>query len=207
MMKSDPTVPARRTEALLLRATPRRKKQHGIVLIVSIVLLVIVSVLAAFSTRNAASTENISGNVRLTELATQAAELALRHCEDSVAEVIAVGAGAAASYDTTFTLANILPAGMEGAWQSAAQWDSATSPAYVVPLARVNQSDLTTTYKRPPECMVAPVPFVLPNGSISTTAAFIVTARGFGPEVSAADADRSRPVGTEIWLQSQIELQ
>lgn len=176
-------------------------------LIVSIILLVIVSVLATFSTRNAASTENVSGNVRLTELATQAAELALRHCEDSVAEVIAVSAGATSSYDTTFTLANILPSGMETAWQATTQWDSATSPAYVVPLARVNQADLATTYKRPPECMVASVPFVLPSGAISMTAAFIVTARGFGPDVPAADPDRTRPVGTEIWLQSQIELQ
>jgi hypothetical protein len=35
----------------------------------------------------------------------------------------------------------------------------------------------------------------------------VVTARGFGPEVSAPDPHRSTPVGTEIWLQSFIQMQ
>jgi hypothetical protein len=189
------------------RLGKRPKEEGGMVLIVSIVLLAIVSVLVAFSTRNAASSENTSGNVRLTELATQAAEVALRHCEESVAEVIAVGQGAPPSYTTTFTVANILPAGSESAWQTPAEWDSAPSVAFVLPLALMNQAGLAATYKRPPECMVVPVPFVLSSGAMSTTAAFVVTARGFGPEVPAADPARTRPDGTEVWLQSQIELQ
>lgn len=185
----------------------RRNAQGGLVLIVSIVLLAIVSILAAFSTRNATSAENASGNVRLTELAMQAAEIALRHCENSVAEVIAVDAGATPSYPTSFTLANILPEGSESTWETAAAWDAPAAPVYVLPLSQLNQPDLTTTYKRPPECMVARLPFVMPSGAISTTAAFVVTARGFGPEVPAADANRTRPIGSEVWLQSHIELQ
>ena len=185
-----------------------RRGQHGLVLIISIVLLAIVSLLAAYSTRNAVSAENVSGNVRLTELAMQAAEIALRHCEESVAEVIAVGAGATPSYQTLgFTAANILSEGNSSTWQTASEWDTATAPVYVLPLARMNQSDLTATYIRPPECMVGRLPFVLPSGAISTTAAFIVTARGFGPDVPAADVNRSRPIGSEVWLQSHIELQ
>ena len=186
----------------------RRRKQRGLVLIVSIVLLAIVSVLAAFSTRNAASAENVSGNVRLTELAMQAAEIALRHCEESVAEVIAVDAGATPSYPTLgFTTANILPEGSESIWQTASEWDTPTAPVYVLPLEQMNQPDLVATYNRPPECMVGRLPFVLPSGAISTTAAFVITARGFGPEVPAANSNRSRPVGSEAWLQSHIELQ
>ena len=178
------------------------KNQRGLVLIVSIVLLAIVSVLAALSTRNAASAENVSGNVRLTELATQAAEVALRHCESSVAHVIT-----GATYDTNFELTNILPTGSESAWETAAGWDTATAHVYVLPLALVNQPDLAVTYKRAPECMVARTPWVLSSGAISTTTAFVITARGFGPEVPAADPNRTRPVGTEVWLQSHIELQ
>jgi type IV pilus assembly protein PilX len=186
----------------------RRRKQRGLVLIVSIVLLAIVSVLAAFSTRNAASAENVSGNVRLTELAMQAAEIALRHCEESVAEVIAVDAGATPSYPTLgFTTVNILPEGSESIWQTASEWDTPTAPVYVLPLEQMNQPDLVATYNRPPECMVGRLPFVLPSGAISTTAAFVITARGFGPEVPAANSNRSRPVGSEAWLQSHIELQ
>ena len=185
----------------------RAKKQSGLVLIVSIVLLAIVSVLAAFSTRNAASAENVSGNVRLTELATQAAEIALRHCEVSVAHVVAIAAEEPSDYETTFTQENILPEDMQSAWESPAGWDTTTPNVYVLPLAKVNQPDLTTTYKRPPECMVVRMPFVLPGGSISTNTAFVITARGFGPEVEAADAERRRPAGSEVWLQSHIQLQ
>lgn len=207
-MKPLPTFqPRREPGARGSQRRPRRKEQRGLVLIVSIVLLAIVSVLAALSTRNAASAENVSGNVRLTELATQAAELALRHCEDSVADVIAVDAGATPTYDTTFRLQDILPNGMESAWETPAGWDTADAHVYVLPLNRLNQPDLTATFKRPPECMVARTPFVLPSGAISTTTAFVITARGFGPDVQATDADRRRPVGSEVWLQSHIELE
>lgn len=184
----------------------RQTKQRGLVLIVSLVLLAIVSVLAALSTKNAASAENVSGNVRLNELALQAAEIALRHCEESVAEVIAVDAGATPTYPTlNFTMSHIQDS--EAAWQAAAAWDTATAPVYVFPLAHLNQPDLVATYERPPECMVARTPFVLASGAISTTTAFVVTARGFGPEVPAAGPDRRRPTGSEVWLQSHIELQ
>ena len=186
----------------------RSKEQSGLVLIVSIVLLAVVSILAAFSTRNAASAENVAGNVRLNELAMQAAEIVLRHCEESVAEVMAVDAGAPPTYPTlSFTMSHVLPEESGSAWQAAADWDISTAPVYVLPLAHLNQSDLAATYQRPPECMVARTPFVLPSGAISTTAAFVVTARGFGPEVPAAGPDRLRPVGSEVWLQSHIELQ
>jgi type IV pilus assembly protein PilX len=193
-----------------MRVLGNRKKQSGLVLIVAIVLLAIVSVLAAFTTRNAASTEAVSGNVRLTELATQAAELALRHCEQSVARVITEAAGGTPPsplYPTDFTEAHILPAGSESNWESPGVWDSVTPHVYVLPLAKMNQPGLTVTYKRPPECMVARVPTQLASGAMSTQTLFVITARGFGPEVPAADLVRSRPVGSEVWLQSHIELQ
>ena len=185
-----------------------RTRQRGLVLIISIVLLAIVSILAAYTTRNAASAENVSGNVRLAELAMEAAEIALRHCEESVADVIAVGAGASSSYATLgFTTANILSVDSASTWQTASEWDTPTAHVYVLPLSRMNQPDLEATYSRPPECMVAPLQSVLPSGAISTTAAFVITARGFGPDVPAADVNRSRPTGSEVWLQSHIELQ
>ena len=185
----------------------RREAQGGLVLIVSIVLLAIVSILATFSTRNAASSENVSGNVRLTELAMQAAEIALRHCENSVADVMAVSGGGTSSYPTDFMEHHILPGESESTWQTAAAWDQPTAPVYILPLTHLNQPDLAPTYKRPAECMVARLPFVLSTGAVSTTTAFVITARGFGPDVPAADPNRSRPMGSEVWLQSQIELQ
>ena len=176
-------------------------------LIVSIIMLAIVSVLAALSARMAASAENVSGNVRLSALAMQAAEIALRHCESSAAELIALSTGSTTDYPTLgFSDSNILPAS-PAIWEIASEWDSPTAPVYILPLAQMNQPDLAATYQRPPECMVGRVPFVLPSGAISTTASFVVTARGFGPEVPAADPERHRPIGSEVWLQSHIKLQ
>ena len=82
-------------------------------------------------------------------------------------------------------------------------WDSTSTSAFVLPAALVNQPGMAyDTYKRPPECMVEQLPAV----TTGTSTFYIITARGFGPEVAVADAARSRPVGSEIWLQSSIEL-
>jgi Tfp pilus assembly protein PilX len=80
--------------------------QRGVVLIIALILLVVISLLAVTSVRNAGSTATVAGNVRTTELATQAAEIALRHCESSV---LAVVSGTSA-YATTFDASNILTA-------------------------------------------------------------------------------------------------
>jgi type IV pilus assembly protein PilX len=179
--------------------------ERGVVLVVALIMLVVISILAVTSMRNSASTEALAGNVRTTELATQAAEIALRHCESSVVEIITVAAGATSTgYVTTLTAANILPAATPPRWQNLATWDSATTSTFVLPSALVGG---TSTYKRPPECMIESLPTIVPGSTaVSSTATFVITARGFGPEV-AADAARARPQGSEVWLQSHIELE
>lgn len=182
--------------------------QQGAVLVIALIFMLVMSLLAATSLRNAASSESVLGNVRTTELAAQAAEVALRHCEASVLDILTVAAGGASAYASTFTQANILPVSSPAFWQSIASWDSRSESVYVLPLYLLNQADRGITYQRPPECMVEPVPVLLPGTSVlSTTASYVVTARGFGPEVAAADASRSHPVGSEVWLQSHIQFQ
>ena len=189
------------------RCRPGRR-QRGVVLIIALVMLVVISLLAINSIRNAASSETVAGHVRTIELATQAAEIALRHCEASVLDTLAVAAGGTSAYATTFTTFNILAPATPPRWQNMAIWDSVSAAAYVLPLSLVNQPGMSLTYQRPPECMVEPLP-VMSSGTavVNTTSSFVVTARGFGPEVAAADASRSRPVGSEVWLQSHIDLE
>lgn len=198
-------------EIILPRNTLKMKKirsqqsQSGVVLVVALIMLVVISILAVTSMRNSASTEALAGNIRTTELATQAAEIALRHCESSVVEILTVASGATSTgYITTLTAANILPAATPPRWQNIATWDSASTSTFVLPSSLVGS---TSTYKRPPECMIETLP-VMASGSsaISSTTSFVITARGFGPEV-AADATRARPQGSEVWLQSHIELE
>lgn len=186
--------------------------ERGVVLVIALILLVVISLLAVAGMRNAGSSESVLGNVRTTELATQAAEIALRHCESSVLRIQKNAKGdttsSEATYPTTFTPANILTAASPPHWQdTAGNWDVAPSSAYVVPMSFLNQSGMeVVTYLREPECMVEPLP-MLTNGTVVSTSSFVITARGFGPEVPATDGSRSRPVGTEVWLQSNIQIQ
>lgn len=184
--------------------TPR---QRGVVLIIALILLVVISLLAVTSIRNVGSSENVSANVRTVELATQAAEIALRHCEASAIKLVRNLGG-----DTTSPEAIYDPQGLGQtqmlwntttiAWQSATNWDTSTSAAFALPSSLVGG---TATFKRPPECMVESLTGVTPPAG--APASFLITARGFGPEVPAADANRTRPVGTVVWLQSTIDIQ
>jgi Tfp pilus assembly protein PilX len=173
----------------------------GAVLIIVLIMLALLSMTAATSMRNAQSTEAISGSTRNTELASQAAEIALRHCEASVKKRMAMkNSGTeseAARYVTTFTEAHITSTDKPPAWHDAAgQWDTPSQYVFVLPLDLLGKASL---YKRAPECMVE---------SLTKTPKyhFIITARGFGPEVAAAGTKGSRPLGTEVWLQTHITL-
>lgn len=176
-------------------------------MIIAMIMLIVISILAVTSMRNAASTEALAGNVRTTELATQAADIALRHCEASVVEIISVAGGSTPTYATTITAANILAAATPPNWQNTAAWDSVNANVLVMPASLMTLPDGSTVYKRPPECMIENLP-IMPAGStvVNTTASYVITARGFGPDVAAADSSRSRPMGSEVWLQSHLEL-
>jgi type IV pilus assembly protein PilX len=179
--------------------SPRKGAQSGVVLIMALIMLVIISLLASFSMRNATSTEAVSGNVRTTQLAMQAAEIALRYCEDGVLQTY--------SATPTFT---VTPLAYQDPprWKSMANWDDSTSITnnafIVIPSASLGG---TATFKRAPECMIERMRVVNSAGALTDTSTYLITARGFGPEVAAADSSRSRPTGSEAWLQSTIELE
>ena len=210
-----PAVPAPRAATRTpLAYAPRHQAERGIVLVIALILLVIISLLAVTSLRNAGSSESVAGNVRTTELATQAADIALRHCESSAIKITKLIANASdtsaqATYPTTLveanvqrvTTAGVTTAGVSTAdqWKSVTNWDSTTTTAvFVLPSDLVGN---TATYQRPPECMVESLTGVTPTGP---PASFVITARGFGPEVAAGTG---RPAGTVVWLQSTIEIQ
>ena len=200
---TTPTIPRLKMPKHSARGQ-RVDAQRGIVLIISLIMIVVISLLAVASMRNAASSESVAGNVRTTELATQSAEIALRHCESSALRVVRNICGdttsAEATYATTVTVANISTTTLAAQWQSISAWDGASATALIVPPPLVGNA---VTFKRPPECMVESLTGATP---VCTPASFVITARGFGPEVARADASRSRPQGTEVWLQSTIEL-
>ena len=199
-----PAVPAPRAATRTpLAYAPRHQAERGIVLVIALILLVIISLLAVTSLRNAGSSESVAGNVRTTELATQAADIALRHCESSAIKITKLIANASdtsaqATYPTTLVEANVQRVSTADQWKSVTNWDSTTTAVFVLPPDLVGN---TATYQRPPECMVESLTGVTPTGP---PASFVITARGFGPEVAAGTG---RPAGTVVWLQSTIEIQ
>ena len=199
-----PAVPAPRAATRTpLAYAPKHQAERGIVLVIALILLVIISLLAVTSLRNAGSSESVAGNVRTTELATQAADIALRHCESSAIKITKLIANASdtsaqATYPTTLVEANVQRVTTADQWKSVSNWDSTTTAVFVLPSTLVGD---TATYKRPPECMVESLTGVTPTGP---PASFVITARGFGPEVAAGTG---RPAGTVAWLQSTIEIQ
>ena len=188
---------------------PAVHRQGGVVLIIALVMLVVISLLATLSIRSAMSSESVSGNVRTTQMASQAAELALRYCENAV--VANVRSSTALPTGMAVQAASSTPLGV-----STTIWDTNRSGVvYVLPSTTVNG---TVTYKRMPECIAEQVATVSTAGgttTLSTTATFLVTARGFGPEVAGCDSTIfpptagacSRPDGSEVWLQSTLEVQ
>lgn len=191
-----------------------RAAQRGVVLIVALIMLVIISLLATFSIRNATSTESTAGNVRTTQLASQSAEIGLRYCEDQLDQI---------KFNTptaTIAVANVITSSQPSIaltksgtsltrWDtsaSVANWNAAnvipTSAYIIIPTTAMGG---TGTFQRPAECMIEAVQVINSANVATTTSTYLITARGFGPEVGAADANRSRPTGSEIWLQSTIE--
>jgi Tfp pilus assembly protein PilX len=209
MNMNTTTFARRQARGCAARSRSERTSQRGFVLVIVMIFLVTISLLAATSLRNASSSESVMANVRSTEMATQSAEIALRHCEASVLDLALVTAGGASAYESTFNQANILPVSNPSQWQDNTIWDSTSTSPYILPLGLVNQDGMNAiTYKRAPECMVEPIPIVLAGEKgASTTTVYVVTARGFGPEVATADAARGRPFGSEVWLQSHIRIQ
>ena len=199
---------------------PRHQSQHltlghhaqsGIVLIIALIMLVLVSFMAALSVRNATSSEAVNANVRQTQSANQAAETALRYCEDAVINMVNSGTvtfdiSSPPSSTTVAFDASYVKDYVTGTPTSvvASNWDSATASYKILVLpTSVNRSGITSTFSRPPECMVDRL---VPSTAASYSKSFSITARGFGPEVSAADSSRTRPIGSEVWMQSTIEL-
>ncbi len=193
------------------------RAQRGVVLIMALIMLVIISLLTAVTVRNATSSEGISSNARQTQLATQAAEAALRYCEQGVLEVLSASTStyafnvvvppSASTVTLSATHFQAAPITTTPTSMIASNWDSAaptvTASILVLPVSSVNRAGISTTFSRPPECMIERLS---PSTSTLYSKNFTITARGFGPEVAAADANRSRPVGSEVWMQSTLEL-
>jgi type IV pilus assembly protein PilX len=162
-----------------------------VVLVVCLVVLLALSLTAAVSVRGAGSSDAVAGHARTQAQALAAAEAALGHCER---QVLAHLADPAAGIEPA-------PADADGGyrWQRPAAWD--VDPGVVqIPFDTADAGDRADAAVRPPECLVEAYDAARPGS-------FVVSARGFGPEVRMADATAgptSGATGTEVHLQTVV---
>lgn len=176
-----------------------RAKARGVVLIVALILLMVMSLLTTFAIRNSVSSTQVTNNTRTQALAMQAAEAGLRNCEQAVLNFrngVAAGAGVVTPLTPTAAPATAVTPYQ---WQTMTNWDGVGTAANVTILTSTEMNDAGSLYKRYPECMAQ----YLQTGN---TQRVVVTARGFGPEVPAVNANRDAPEGAEVWLQSSMSM-
>ena len=183
------------------------RRQRGVVLLIALVLMIAIGISSALAMRTALFGDLVSHNMRTQNLAFQAAEIALRFCEDQV-----INNPFAAGFNI-IDLGNPNPA-VNNEWQLDANWAAASSNE--VPDAWLGN---TVDYETRPICMVRRMSYDEVVGAAALPADaprpedrgvspdflffFRVTARGFSPDYEE-DNNGNAISGSEVWLQSML---
>lgn len=182
------------------RIAPARSAlgQRGIVLIMALILLIMISLVATVAIRRATTGEQVSKGLRTQTVAFQAAETALRFCEDQTLKHNEVKSGA-----TTLKPADY-PEGVANPslWKTRANWEPSAGKAVVIDTSVANSTDAAARTLKDavlPRCMVETLR--LPGEE--KVDAFLVTAVGYSPDYRL-NAKGKPETGSEVWLQSTI---
>lgn len=186
----------------------RYASQQGVVLIVALIMLAIISLMAAATIKGSGSSEALSSSSRTQSLALQAADAALRYCEEGVQNVLnTTRAAEPARAGSLYVAVSITPEPFVPStalnWTNLPTWDVGPISALIYKLPPTFLS-ANNIYKRMPECMAQ----YTQNPAAGVTQVAI-TARGFGPDVvDVPDGDTVRkPQGAEVWLQSYLNFE
>lgn len=175
--------------------------QRGAVLAISLIFLGVLSLAAMYTMRGSILGEQVSKNIRANEVARQAAETALRYCEDEVRR------GSAAVIVNQASLA-LAPGAMPDEWQTRSNLfdDDKATTVPASQLAASGMRDLPVA----PRCIVEsynlpPAPGEDPR-SVGFLRPHLVTAVGFSPDYELGADDGPAISGSEVWLQSVVIL-
>ncbi|MNP98159.1 hypothetical protein D3C85_107710 [compost metagenome] len=191
----------------LPRRIAGRAYERGVVLIVTLILVVILSLVGTFAIRNATQSERSVNGIRSTEVAREAAETALRFCEQ-----VAIFDGDDKDYTEYASVgmrARIIttPIGSEfdetAAWRKKASW--AGNSAIVVPKAYANKKPTGTTVDATPleiepRCLIQKIA----TTSTPKLTGYLITARGFANNARFETSTGVATQGAEAWLQSVL---
>jgi len=145
-------------------------------------MLVIIGVMSVAVMRSVTSTDQVATGNRVQTQANQAAQMALRFCEDQ----LGVTGGPVTVYK---------PAPSPPAWTLKANWTKGGAHmAYTLGRGDI-QGGNANFPAVPPQCLA--------EVSATDTSIFTVTARGFSADYSHDDSYNTR-TGSVIWLQSTV---
>lgn len=178
--------------------------QRGVVLFMSLVFLVILSFVGIYAMRGTILGEQVSRNIRSSEIANLAAETALRHCEDLIV------AHDSSIKDKVQPMDHSIPEGeLPRMWQTRANWWDEDPPLFLsIPYSQLTASDARlfrgTGDTTLPRCMVERFEVIPENPRVpDPRIGFLITAVGFSPDY-AQNAAHNASAGSEAWLQSAL---
>lgn len=176
--------------------------QRGVVLVIALILLAVIGLSSAAALRGGLFGDKVSNNLRVGTVALQAAEQALKACEDHVRSTVWGEAGLPVLVPPV-PLQPISP--NPTLWTVRNNWVGANAIAYRLPAAAMASVNSGVTYSQAqwPQCLVEPMQLRVAAGGSKRVQAFLITARGFSPDYAVNGANVATS-GTEVWLQSQI---
>jgi type IV pilus assembly protein PilX len=179
--------------------------QRGLSLVVVLIMLVVIGLTAASAMRSATTSQKVTNNVRMDNLAQQYAEAALRYCEGQLqlADAIRVNSLKIAVIPTV----DMTVVGATPAWQNVTSWTGAAGSGGAsatrtsLPQGQYSTAGLSSVLPaKAPECVAE-----IQNIGAPAFTVTVVTARGFSSNYSA-DVNGNTVSGSVVWLQSIINL-
>lgn len=159
-------------------------RQHGVVLIVALVMLIVISLASVAIMKGAINTDNVADNNRRQSQAMQAAQAALRYCENKV-------------LDKTLVPLDAVSNPAQENWKTYSNWQS-SSNKLTVPADFLSTPGTTTpTVVHAPECMAQ-------YRALGSDQVVVVTARGFSDNY--VESNGRTEAGAVVWLQSVLQL-
>ncbi len=182
---------------MIFTSLPYRKsrmRSRGVSLIITMIMVVIIGLTAAAAMRGTASSERVTNNMRMQNLAQQYAEAALRYCEAQIA--LADAARVNSLKEANITLSATATAD----WQKTATWVGGAARTTSVPSSQVKSADSSITPPKMPQCFAERLR--LSDNSLVVA----ITARGFSPDYVANPTTGETTQGSVVWLQSILAL-
>jgi type IV pilus assembly protein PilX len=184
------------------------RRERGVVLVITLILIVILSLLGTFAIRNATQSERSINGIRSAEVAREAAETALRFCEQ-----VAIFDGDGkdyTEYGTAGLRGKIIGTTIGSESDAAAAWRTDTNwtgnNAISVPSAYFNKSTGGSADTDALQLTTAPLCLIQKIETVSTPklTGYLITARGFANNAKFSSATGKSAQGAESWMQSVL---